>query len=129
VGESRESGERFLFRKTDVLCLACGGFLYFLPAAYPLAFRCERGHSLTLKDLIDALLLPGDLRSKSTLDWWEGKALLLRRLAGRALKSGHVLAAADFQEAVVRVDQWVSKLRVLAAPEEHALPRASGPRP
>ena len=106
-----------LFRRADIRCIACGGFLYFMPDSYPLAFQCQSGHFLTLKDLLDALLLPEDAPSEGTANDWGGKALLLHRLAGRALKNGHPLAAADFQEAALRVDQWVSKLRRLVPSE------------
>src|SRR6516162_7113196 len=109
----KESGGYLLFRKTDVGCIACGGFLYFLPDSYPLAFRCQIGHFLTLKDLLDQLLLPEKGASLRPVKWWESKALLLHRLAGRALKSGHALSAADFQDAASRIDQWASALQVL----------------
>jgi CheY-like chemotaxis protein len=113
MAPGRGSGGKPLFRRGDVRCLACGGFLHFLADSYPLAFRCQSGHSLTLQDLIDALLLPENVPSESTLSWWEGKSQFLRRLAGRALKCGHPLAAADLQEAAVRLDHWTSRLGAL----------------
>jgi CheY-like chemotaxis protein len=125
VTGSRESGGRPLFRRGDVRCLACGGFLRFLADSYPLAFRCQSGHSLTLQDLIEALLLPENVPSDSTLSWWQEKSQLLRRLAGRALKCGHPLAAADLQEAAVRVDQWTSRLGELMPKTGSAEPRTS----
>jgi len=38
---------------------------------------------------------------------------MLHPLAGRALRDGRILAAADLQEIADRVDRWASSLRTL----------------
>src|SRR5438045_405823 len=122
MGGSRELGGEIRARRNEVDCIACGGSLYFLPDSYPLAFTCRKGHFMTLKDILDKLLLPGEAPSESALQCWEGKAMLLHRLAARALKAGHAFTAADFQETANRVDEWVAKLRVLLPRQAPAPP-------
>jgi len=100
-----------------VSCLACDGPLYLLPDCYPLVFRCENEHCLTLEDLLShdlprGTIGPGNL-PQSTMDDWEGRAQILYELSERALRNGHAFMAADFQEAANRIEGWVSSLRML----------------
>ena len=94
----------------DVHCITCDRAVYFWPDSYPLAFHCEKGHFLTLSDLLnDALADP----PAPALELWPKRSSLLRRLASQSLERGHAFAAADFQEAANRVDRWVQNLRAL----------------
>jgi len=95
----------------SVSCVSCGGRLSFLSYGYPFTFGCERGHFLTLQSLLDVFLPQEQSEEASALECWERKSRLMRHLAKHALQLGHVLTAADFQEAAVRIDHWVSTLR------------------
>ncbi len=100
-------------QEAEVGCIACGKPLYFLPHSYPLAFHCENGHFLTVKDLLDEFL-PGDRKPPApALEFWGQKAVLFHQLAARALEQGHALIAADFQETAGRIDHWIVQLRTL----------------
>ena len=110
---SNRTQRAFRLGETSVDCIVCGGELNFAPDAYPLVFRCNEGHGQTLRDVLDELLLHRKSPRASTVDFWEERSLLLRGLAGRALREGHVFAAADFQEAAGWVEQWVDSLRLL----------------
>lgn len=110
-------GSQILPEGVDACCIACSSPLYFIPDSYPLSFHCRNGHYLTLTDLLDDLLSTRKKHTPSTLDCWRARACLLHELAKRALQSGHAFAAADYQDAANRLDQWVTKLRAL-------LPRA-----
>lgn len=100
---------------TPIECIVCGGALRFFPDLYPLVFHCDGGHSQTLWDILDELLLHRKQPSASTVDYWKQKTVLLRSLAGKALRRGAILTAADLQEAASRVAQWVEKLEQLRA--------------
>lgn len=89
----------------EVRCVACGGPLWFDPSSYPLLFRCESGHALTIEDLLDEV----------PPRRWRDTCRLLQSLAGAALSGGNALAAADLQETADRFDQWVASLRKLLA--------------
>ena len=99
----------------EVRCVACGSPLRFDPSSYPLIFRCESGHSLTIQDLLDEV----------PPRHWRETCGLLQQLAGEALSSGHALAAADLQETADRFDQWLASLRKLLKPtaESASLPQ------
>jgi|SRR5882672_614033 len=99
--------------RLSVECIVCGGALNFRPEYYPLVFRCENGHSQTLRDILDELLLHRKTPHASTVECWEERMLLLRGLAEHALRRGQIFAAADFQEAAGWVEQWVRMLRLL----------------
>ena len=105
----------------EASCPACDRAIALQPSAYPLAFHCAGGHSLTLEDLLNDALLCGDRSPASAFELWPEKVILLRRLAGKALGLGNTLVAADLQEAATRIDQWVSNLRVLLSKESVAL--------
>lgn len=107
-----------LLRGAGLDCVVCRGSLTLLPDFYPLAFHCEKGHFLTLTDLLDAFLSHGFATAGSTMECWQSKAVLLREFSARALKNGHTFMAADLQEAAQRVDNWVGKLRTLLAKRE-----------
>jgi hypothetical protein len=89
----------------EVRCVACGGPLRFDPTSYPLLFRCENTHALTIEDLLDEV----------PPRHWRDTCRLLQALAGEALRGGHALAAADLQETADRFDQWLASLRKLLA--------------
>jgi hypothetical protein len=99
--------------EAEVHCIACGGELYFLPDAYPLAFHCVEGHFLTIQDLLHEFLPLGKAPEAPNLDFWERSARLLHQLAARSLELRHVLNAADFQDTANRIDRWVAQLREL----------------
>jgi hypothetical protein len=101
----------------DLRCIACGGLLYFRPDSYPLTFQCGNNHFMTLADLLDDTLPRGEMTCIPPLEFWPQKAMLFRRLARRALERGHPFAAADFQEAANRIDQWAGNLRALLSKE------------
>ncbi len=106
----------------DVRCHICGEQLPFLPDSYPLAFRCETGHLLILEDLLNhddpRPAGTGETAVRTTLKSWKDRALLLRELAGRALRNGHAFAAADFQEAGNRIDDWAARLATMISTVE-----------
>jgi hypothetical protein len=98
----------------EAACLACDRPLSFLPDSYPLVFRCENGHCLTLRDLLDhdwprETEIRLDLL-ESTLARWTARARMLHSLSGAALRYGHALIAADFKEAAGRIDGWTASL-------------------
>ncbi len=111
-------GDKSLSQGVDIRCLACGGELYFLPDSYPLVFRCREAHLFLLEDLLnhtypakgqDGQWAP----TLATLEFWKDRARLFRELTARALRGGQAFAAADFQEAGYRIDDWASKLATL----------------
>jgi hypothetical protein len=106
-----------LLEEADVFCPACSREIAVRPHSYPLAFHCAGGHSLTLEDLLNDSLLRGEKAAASAFELWPQKVILLRRLAGRVLRLGNTLVAADLQESANRIDQWVSSLRVLLSKE------------
>ena len=103
--------------------MLCDRTLYFLSDSYPLAFRCEMGHFLTLTDLLQDALTDPPARA---LEQWPRRARLLRQLAARSSERGHTFAAADFQEAANRIDRWVQSLRRMISENRGLVEKGTG---
>jgi len=95
----------------DVSCRKCGGPLHLLSESYPLVFCCDNDHLLRWRDLLD-LDLPED-GPLPILRIWKHEARMLHELSGCALHHGRTLIAADFKEAAVRIEGWISSLHSL----------------
>jgi len=98
-------------------CPACNEHLSLVPDCHPLVFRCGNGHLLTLENLLERDFPRRPLGSRElpwlTLLTWETRGRMLHHLAGRALRDGRILAAADLQEMADRIGRWASSLRTL----------------
>jgi hypothetical protein len=116
--------ESHLPRDTEVHCISCGGALFFLPDAYPLAFHCDQGHFQTIRELLDGSSLQGHRPPAGALEYWGAKSVLLYQMAASALEQGHVFLAADFQETADRIDLWVSFLKEQPRTSPPVLPRS-----
>ena len=111
------SKDQSVLEEIGASCPACGGPLALVPDGRPPIFRCEGGHLLALENLLDCDLPKGAPGSRElpwlTLLAWETRARDLHRLAGRALREGRILPAADLQETADRIGRWTSGLRGL----------------
>jgi hypothetical protein len=113
-------------RGPGIRCLACDRSLSLLLVRHPFALRCENAHRFTLWDLLDQAFPsdphPGSNPARSTLTTWEGRARTLQAFSACALRDGHALAAADFQEAADRFERWGKSLATLLARSDPGFP-------
>ncbi len=87
------------------VCDVCTEPLHLLPDSRPLLLCCERGHFVTVQNLLDRDVSRDALSSPATMLIWQERALSMAALAGRALLMGHAFLAADLQEAVRRIEE------------------------
>src|SRR5258708_26855783 len=114
----RSVGGRTVFQKSpdlvDVSCRRCGSPLHLVSDAVPLVFSCDNAHLLRWRDLLE-VDFPGS-GPMPLLRTWEQEARMLHELSGCALHHGRALVAADFKEAALRIEGWISMLPLLQSP-------------
>jgi hypothetical protein len=109
-----EQGLRSDLDDADVDCHICRRELHLIPDSFPLWFRCEANHFLTMTELLD-LRLPRGGVTPEALTIWSRRAESLRAQARGALANRHHVAAAGLEDAARQIRERLNSGPVPAA--------------
>jgi len=85
--------------------------LFLLLQETPIHFRCENGHLFTVQELLRRWFPEDRPPSPLALRTWAKWVRLFGELARGALTFGHVLMAADLQDAILHVADRLQTVR------------------